>query len=121
MENLSKYLVEYKTHKYYINKKLCDMQKLSEDNIRGIVQKHIQKLMMFEQMEETDDPNKLKELAQIVNDIEFDLQELWGFALDENFHEWYLVPKCTCPKLDNIDRRGTKYRIFSGDCPIHGV
>jgi hypothetical protein len=115
-----KYLVLYKDKQYYLNEKLCHVQKISDATLYNIVQKHIQKLMIFEQMEETDDPQTLKDLSNIVTDIEFDLQELWGFPLDINFHRWYDIPKCSCPKMDNSENIGTKYRIISGACPIHG-
>lgn len=121
MDNNSKYLVQYKDTKFLINEKLCLKQKISDATLYNIVQKHIQKLMIIEQMEETDDPQTLKDLAHIITDIEFDLQELWGFPLDENFHRWYTVPKCLCPIMDNEENIGTKYKIISGVCPIHAT
>jgi hypothetical protein len=45
---------------------------------------------------------------------------VWGFDQNPNFHHWYTVPKCRCPKLDNAERWGTSYGIVSGSCPIHG-
>ncbi len=51
---------------------------------------------------------------------EFDLQEAWKFDKNENFHASWNLPKCTCPKMDNDENYGTKYRIITQGCPVHG-
>ena len=54
--------------------------------------------------------------------IEFELQELWGFEQDANYHllvgEGY-IPHCTCPLIDNKELLGTSKRIYMSNCPIH--
>ena len=51
---------------------------------------------------------------------EFYLQSLWGFPLDANYHMFWNLPGCTCPKIDNYDSWGTVYHIVASDCPLHG-
>ena len=51
---------------------------------------------------------------------EFDLQDLWGFTPDPNYHMFWTMEGCTCPKMDNRDAWGTPYHVYSGSCPIHG-
>ena len=70
-------------------------------------------------MEQADDVYLLRKFAKQVTRIEYQLQEAWGFKKNRFMHEWYLVPKCKCPKMDNAEARGTKYQIISGNCPIH--
>lgn len=116
----SKYLVQYKDTKFYINELLIKLRNISDTALAQIIHWHKAKLALFDKMWAADDVVELRRLNELVTKCEFNLQELWGFALDENFHRWYHVPKCTCPKMDNNDRLGTKYKIYSGDCPIHG-
>lgn len=61
-------------------------------------------------------------LLDYLEQLEFRMQEEWGFDRDANKHTWWLKPKkCTCPKMDNTDPvyfGGGK--IISADCPVHG-
>lgn len=115
-----KFLVKYGKYEYYLNDKLAKLNNVSDENIAKIVKAHIFKLKQFELMEQTDNKCLLKSLADVIEQIEYELQELWGFAKDKNFHRWFDVPKCTCPKLDNEERIGTSYRIIAVHCPVHG-
>lgn len=67
-------------------------------------------------------PNKtLKKIGDEITEIEFKLQELWGFPKDRASHTHWLRPiKCKCPKLDNKDAWGHEYYI-NEECPLHGT
>lgn len=117
----NKFAVVYKGDvKFYLNFRLAEKQKVSDENIEKLKEVHVRKLEVFDKMKETEDKNLLKELAITVENIEFELQKLWGFEEDKNMHEWYMVPKCACPKIDNHDNRGTEFKIINLDCPVHG-
>lgn len=111
---------EYKKNLGYINGKLLMGMKISKLTANAIKRAHIVKLKLFDQMEATTNQTKLKELAFFVEINEFTLQELWGFNRDKNWHKWFNVPKCTCPKMDNRERLGTDYTIINSNCPVHG-
>ena len=104
-----------------INASLVLRKKVSKKKLIEIKELHKNKARIFEQMKKTDDIPSLKNLAEDVRAIEFRLQKAWGFPLDARFHGWYEVPKCSCPKLDNLERRGTSYQIIAHDCVIHGL
>ena len=89
-------------------------------NLEEIKKLHLEKNKVFSKMKKSRKKETLKKLAEEVGQIEFKLQAAWNFPLDKNYHRWFEVPKCTCPKMDNIDMLGTKYRIIAEDCPIHG-
>lgn len=58
--------------------------------------------------------------VQIVEDIEYTLQQIWGFGRDSDFHtHWIGLKDCTCPQIDNGDLFGAPWRITSADCPWH--
>jgi hypothetical protein len=103
-----------------VSPSLIISRKLESDMVASIRQLHIDRDVIFSHMRESDDPSTLKELARQVEAIEFELQANWGFDVNASFHEWYDVPKCRCPKLDNRERRGTGYSVIATDCPIHG-
>lgn len=105
---------------YQLNEKLAQKQGCTDQEIINLVNLHQYKLSVFDLMEATDDVAELRRLADIVKSIEFELQKNWHFPQNADFHEWYRVPKCTCPVMDNADLRGTKYRIYAPNCPIHG-
>lgn len=102
-----------------LNRALVEKMGLDQNQVNKILVLHQEKHDVFDAMKETDDKKTLRNLAKLVTQIEFDLQEAWGFQKDSSFHEWYMVPKCTCPKLDNQDRKGTPYNVYSSTCPIH--
>ena len=105
---------------YNLNSSLVLRQGLDVSELRNLKALHAEKLKYFDLMRETDDREKLREYAHEVECIEFEMQKAWHFPQDRNFHEWYRVPKCTCPNMDNADWRGTDRRIISLDCPVHG-
>lgn len=105
---------------YSLNSSLVLKQGIDASELRHLKFLHAEKLKYFDLMRETDDRAKLKEYANEVQSIEFMMQKAWHFTEDSSFHEWYKVPKCTCPKMDNADSRGTKRRIIDMECPVHG-
>ena len=105
---------------YNLNSSLVLKQGLDVSELRNLKALHAEKLKYFDLMRETDYKHKLKEYAHEIECIEFEMQKAWHFTQDRNFHEWYKVPKCTCPKMDNADNRGSNRRIIVMDCPVHG-
>ena len=105
---------------YYLNEGLAERQGVTDQEMINLIELHQQKLTIFEQMWATTDYTELRNLAELVEGIEFEMQKNWHFPQDATFHEWYNVPNCTCPKMDNEDRRGTSYRVVDAKCPIHG-
>lgn len=103
-----------------LNPDLLKKQKISKRTEKLLISSHDVKVAIFAAMEQTDDPATLKVLAKVETALEFHQQKLWGFEPNEDFHYWWRVPKCRCPKLDNQERYGTPYRIVSGACPVHG-
>ena len=115
------YVVEFEGKpRYRLNESLALRQGVTDEELDKIRALHELKLKVFQMMEETDNVDRLRACAEMVTDIEFALQRNWHFPEDKRFHEWYKVPKCACPKMDNAERRGTSFQITVSDCPIHG-
>lgn len=63
-----------------------------------------------------------KEQADLIESLEYEMQEVWGFDKDLARHYYsFLVPECTCPVMDNKDYAdsGSNIRVYSATCPIH--
>lgn len=105
---------------FNLNPAFVEKQGLSETDIEKIKALHVQRLDIFDKMKAESDVASLKSLASEVEQCEFALQEVWGFEKDANMHLWYKVPQCDCPKLDNAERRGSRYKIINEKCKIHG-
>ena len=60
-------------------------------------------------------------ISDKVTVLEFELQRLWGFPQDKEFHRYWLnIGNCTCPKMDSLERLGYG-RIINLGCPVHGT
>lgn len=105
---------------YSLNEKLAVRQGVTDQEMFYLVELHIAKLANFDLMQATTSRLELRSLASIIEWVEFEMQRNWHFPINKDFHEWYLVPKCTCPRMDNRDRRGTPYRIVNATCLVHG-
>ena len=92
-----------------------------EGNIKELENVYIEMYKIFEKMDNTNNPIELYFLNQEIEQIEFKMQELWGFPIDRNMHRyWHECPKCTCPLYDNHEARGTQIRYYDPNCLIHG-
>ncbi len=105
---------------YMINQNLVNRQKVSPEDVKRIVKLQNLRKYFFDFMELSNDKDEIRRLDKIVTQIEFQLQKLWGFPQNKNFHRWFDVPKCTCPKMDNADNMGSEYRIINPNCILHG-
>ena len=103
---------------YMMNKRLLDQQNCWE-NLEKIKAAHVKKLDIYDLISATDSPINLKYYAKLLMEIEFELQGLWKFSLDYNFHRIWEYPKCACPKMDNLDRYPHGH-IIVANCPLHG-
>lgn len=116
-------VVEYKGKPLFmLNKRLLDRQNCWT-NLDKIKEKHIERLdledHMFAAVNEND--RGLLALYDALYDlIEYELQELWKFTQDGNFHRFWERPGCGCPRLDNNDRYPTGFYVRSLICPLHG-
>lgn len=60
--------------------------------------------------------------VQLIEDIEFSLQGVWKFVRNPAYHthKWEIVG-CSCPKLDNMERFGSPFKVINGNCKWHSV
>jgi len=114
------------THRHLIggrealNPHLIKQQNRTEVEVLKIVELHARLHRAFDEMEAETETERLQKLAALVKELEFHLQEAWGFERNADWHSWWFqVPHCTCPILDNWDRVGTEFAVLTTGCPIH--
>lgn len=106
-----------------VNPALIRKQGLGSDRVEKILRLHIDRLELVDRMRELDPTKDLQELLDLElkhRENQYALQEAWGFSRDRSMHDWFEVPHCSCPKMDNRERKGTEYQIRSLDCIYHG-
>lgn len=103
-----------------INRRLAIQLRLTLEQIAVIEELHIKRDKLFDKMARNNNKEKLKEMDKECREIEFALQDAWGFEREDKFHKFWLRPHCCCPKLDNEDRYPTGYYVMSDNCPLHG-
>lgn len=112
-----------------LNETFVQKQARTEEDIANILNAHIERLQIIDKMFICGDYGihtytiigALRALYADYIDNQCKLQQAWGFNVDPNMHDWYAVPYCKCPVLDNNERKGTPYRIYNEECPIHGT
>jgi len=100
-----------------VPKSLIERQKVTKDNVKRIIELQKRRGEIEDMMLEEDD---LDELVIEWHENEFKLQDLWGFERDRNYHKFWNIPSCQCPKMDNDDVYPTGYYVISAACKLHG-
>lgn len=107
----------------HLNQNLIAKQGVSEENQDRLCE-------LYDELEDLIElgninPNivEVRKVAEDIEQLEFELQRLWGFPQDANFHRYWLsLDSCKCGKRDNLDMiyfgRG---KIINSKCPIHGT
>lgn len=103
-----------------LNSRLISNQRLTTEDVDKLNKLHLIRNCYTSLMQSEEDSTNLRYLASIVTQIDFQLQKIWKFKLDENYHKFWNLPGCECPKLDNMDMYGTGHRYTNPNCPIHG-
>jgi len=107
-----------------INESLAEKRGLSPGAIATLNALHESMDDLFEEVAKGLKNSTKKDRKDWVDElaaIENKMQEMWGFDIDPNFHSWwYRMPGCLCPVMDNDDRQGTKYHVYTCGCPLHG-
>ena len=78
----------------------------------------LEKLKIYDVILKTD--KNLHKYYKKLTDLEYSLQLLYGEKEDLSYHRFWETPKCSCPRIDNIEIYPSKKPIFDTKCPIHG-
>ncbi|MHA1348050.1 MAG: hypothetical protein ACTSO3_16735 [Candidatus Heimdallarchaeaceae archaeon] len=119
-------LIKYNGREVSINEHLLDKQDVWK-NLKDIldIRIGIASLLDYEEILcEDKELNKenAKQILEELTEMEYKLQDFWGFDRDKNFHTYVLqLAGCLCPSLDNRELLGLERRWISEDCPYHSI
>ena len=112
-DSKDKYLVKYENLKGWIEKDRIKNKK----NIKKLKNCLLEKLKIYYTIKNTDE--KLQQYYKQLTDIEYNMQLLYDENEDIFCHKFWETPKCTCPKIDNIENFPSEKPIFDKNCKIH--
>lgn len=99
-----------------LNDELLLKQGVTGDEEMGLLNAYAELDDLLENPELYEDP------VQMIEELEFELQELWHFPLDSNYHRyWKHIKGCTCSKVDNEDPMYFGRRVINADCIWHNI
>jgi len=97
-----------------LNRQLLKKQNIDSETEKQLLETH-KKLYEIKQ-----NPEEYSDVLELVTDLEYSLQELWGFKKDKKYHiHQFEIKTCTCPWMDNLERAGSGMFIYNQQCPIH--
>lgn len=97
-----------------LNSQLLLKQGVTEDEEEGLLNAYAELKDILENPELYENP------VELIEELELEIQELWHFNLDRNYHRyWKYIKDCTCPKMDNEDRMYFGRRIINKSCKWH--
>jgi hypothetical protein len=115
LDSSDEYLVRYKDVREKVNSERVNNIK----NLPKLKKCLLEKLKIYEEIN-NDTEEDLSKYYKRLTDNEYNMQLLYGEEEDIKYHVFWMTPKCTCPKIDNIEIYPSKTPIFSKKCPIHG-
>lgn len=102
----------------FINDHLLTRQN-AWSNLEEIKNVHQFKLAIYSAIRDETNPKVLKSYVEDLTLCEFELQKLWKFKKDINYHKFWMTPKCQCPDMDNNDIYPLGNYIINSNCPLH--
>lgn len=106
---------------WLLNGYFIELKGIDEATCEIIADLHRQKQSLIADMMACDrsEKTKLHIIAEHISDIEYELQEAWGWVRDDLWHRTWLLPHCECSTTANISAY-PHHRFVSPKCPVHG-
>ncbi len=114
-DSKDKYLVKYEELRDRVEKKRISNKK----NLPKLKSCLVEKLKIYDIIEKSETDDNLQQYYKKLTDIEYDMQLLYGEEEDLSCHRFWETPKCTCPKIDNLELYPSENPLFDKNCPIH--
>ena len=114
-DSKDKYLVKYEELRDRVEKDRISNSK----NLTKLKNCLKERLKIYDIIEKSETDDNLNQYYKKLTDIEYNMQILYGEDEDISFHRFWETPKCTCPKIDNLEIYPSETPYFDKDCPIH--
>ncbi len=67
--------------RYQLNRNLLSQQNISPDKLKELLDLHVERCNVIDIMKEMNDGYFLRGASQMITEIDFDLQKVWGFPI----------------------------------------
>lgn len=114
LDSEDKYLVKYKD----LRDRVEEDRVKNKKKIGKLKNCLLEKLKIFDIIENSTEED-LRIYYKKLTDIEYNMQLLYGEDENISYHRFWETPKCTCPKIDNLELYPSASPIFDYNCPIH--
>ena len=101
-----------------LNEHLVKAQGLTKKEVDYIKELHVRRMDIEDSFE--NDEITPEEYVKSWTLNQFDLQLAWGFGLNANYHRFWDMKGCSCPKMDNNDGYPYGHYVTDSGCPVHG-
>ena len=105
--------------KWNIPDELIEQQDLRPSELRQIIALQKERTDLFNLLIRAKDRTFMRIIYHQITEINYELQMLWGFELNDIRHKSFTYPHCICPKMDNEDMY-PYFMIIDLECPLHG-
>ena len=110
-----------------LNPHLAIRQGISVQDVAVIIKLHhyLNEIINLSNGTDINDTKTLGAIGRHVQDIEFAMQDFWGFGRSSAHHtHWGKIKHCSCLKNNTspyLDANWGKEKSRSSNCPVHGV
>lgn len=104
-----------------LNGHMIELKGINVDSCEIIAELHREKQFYIGEMKkaEATDVAHLHALYNNIENIEFKMQDKWGFVRDINWHRHWKVPYCGCSIVAN-KMAYPHHTFYEETCPVHG-
>jgi len=107
--------------RYSLNEYLIHEKCLTQKQVNKIKDLHIERLMTEATLNQQYDNASIRAWYNVWEQIQFELQDAWGFPRNAHWHPSHRLSLCSCPKIDNADMLGTPYSVRVNTCKLHNA
>jgi hypothetical protein len=91
-----------------------------EEKLSNLKFLYKRKSQLFKKISSVKTKKSIQKYNDKITELEYAIQEAWGFPKDSTYHRFWETPHCTCPAYDNIDAY-PHLQYYNCNCILHGV
>jgi hydroxymethylpyrimidine pyrophosphatase-like HAD family hydrolase len=104
---------------HQISKNRIIEKNINDYELEDIKDAYIKEHLLALRLKNTYDIEKVDEIVKKHFILFKRFQQLYHYNLNINYYRFWELPKCSCPKLENIKLIGENKRIISPQCVLH--
>ncbi len=106
-----------------LNENLIRDLKINQPGVDRLTDLYVDKHLLLQKarkLEVKEEYMEIRKLAKDLTEIEYKLQETYGFKRDPSWAKFWEIGGCSCEVVANIERWPSESYLVNARCPIHG-